>query len=170
VRCLFECLEPSAAAAGGWYPQSIISRQELLTRTTAIKSYLEEMTPLVDKAVIHGTRKVQVSLYEELGKLFERFGKWATAGNGQKPEAGELQGSLMALAQKMLCREIDISIETIRMGRAQAAAAYVTASQQMGLEVSQALQESVKTWRDGERSGPVQQILNQVLGDLAVLR
>ncbi|KAF4163307.1 hypothetical protein CNMCM6936_000934 [Aspergillus lentulus] len=152
VRCLFECLEPSAAAAG------------------AIKSYLEVMTPLIDKAVMHGTRKVQISLYEELGKLFERFGKWATAGNGQKPEAGELQGPFVALAQKMLCREIDMSIETIRKGRAQAAAAYVTVSQQMGLEVSQALQESVKTWRDGERSGPVQQILNQVLGDLAVLR
>ncbi|EAW15874.1 ECM29 family proteasome component [Aspergillus fischeri NRRL 181] len=170
VRCLFECLEPSAAAAGGWYPQSIVFFQDLLTWRTAIKSYLEEMTPLIEKAVMHGTRKVQISLYEELGKLFERFGKWATAGNGQKPEAGELQGPLVAVAQKMLCREIDMSIETIRMGRAQAAAAYVTLSQQMGLGVSQALQESVKTWRDGERSGPVQQILNQVLGDLAVLR
>jgi proteasome component ECM29 len=25
VGCLFECLEPSATAARGWYPQSIIS-------------------------------------------------------------------------------------------------------------------------------------------------
>lgn len=170
MECLFECLEPSAAAVGGWYPQLIVFCQEMLTRTTAIRTDLGEMTPLIDKAVIHGTRKVQVSLYDELGKLFQRFGKWATAGNGQKPEVGELQGPLVAFAQKMLCREIDMSIETIRMGRAQAAAAYVTVCQQMGLEVSQALQESVKTWRDGERSGPVQQVLNQVLGDLAGLR
>ncbi|KAH3247679.1 hypothetical protein KXW31_001125 [Aspergillus fumigatus] len=151
VRCLFECFEPSAAAAG------------------AIKSYLEEMTPLIEKAVVHGTRKVQISLYEELGKLFERFRKWATAGNGQKPEAGELQGPLVALAQKMLCREIDMSIENIRMGRAQAAAAYVALSQQMELDVTQALQDSVKTWKDSERSGLVQQVLNQILTDLAVL-
>lgn len=127
------------------------------------------MTLLIEKAVVHGTRKVQISLYEELGKLFERFRKWATAGNGQKPEAGELQGPLVALAQKMLCREIDMSIENIRMGRAQAAAAYVALSQQMELDVTQALQDSVKTWKDSERSGLVQQVLNQILTDLAVL-
>ncbi|EAW11143.1 ECM29 family proteasome component [Aspergillus clavatus NRRL 1] len=132
-----------------------------------LAAYLEDMAPVIDKAVSHGGRKVQTTLYAELGKLFGRVEKRASSAddkNDKNLEPREMQGPLAALAEKMLCREIDVSIESIRMGRAQAATAYITMCRAMEMEISEQVQRSIKTWRDGERSGPVQQVLNQILG------
>lgn len=72
----------------------------------------------------------------------------------------------MTLAGDLLNREVDVSVETIRKERAQAAIAYIVLCQQRGLEMHGALRESVQNWRAGERSGPVQQILDQALAKL----
>lgn len=71
------------------------------------------------------------------------------------------------LAGELLVREVDVSVEAIRRERAQASVAYIVLSQQRGLEVNGALRESIQTWRAGERSGQVQQILDQGLAKLA---
>jgi len=70
------------------------------------------------------------------------------------------------LAGELLTREIDVSVETIRTERAQAAIAYIVLSQQRGFEINEALCQSIQSWRARERSGPVQQILDQALAKL----
>ena len=71
------------------------------------------------------------------------------------------------LAGELLAREVDVSVEAIRRERAQASVTYIVLSQQRGFEVNRALRESIQTWRAGERSGQVQQILDQGLAKLA---
>ncbi|KAI9923627.1 hypothetical protein ASPWEDRAFT_38385 [Aspergillus wentii DTO 134E9] len=142
IKCLMQCINPAAHESG------------------AMNTYLADMTPVASKALKNGGRNVQTTLYEELRILFTRLAEWIS-----QPDS-KLQEPLAALADGLLCREIDTSVEAIRKEHAQAAAAYVTLGQQTGFGVSEQLQESIKAWRDGERSGTVQHFLDQALAKL----
>lgn len=132
----------------------------------AVQTYLTDLIPVADKALRNGGRTVQAPLYEELRQLLTRLEEWTSPSDGRGVDVHSLQGPLSTLAGELLTREIDVPVETIRTERAQAAIAYIVLSQQRGFEVNEALRQSIQTWRAGERSGPVQQILDQALAKL----
>ncbi|KAK1143793.1 proteasome component M29 [Aspergillus melleus] len=149
VKCLLQCFNPASCGS-----------------TESTTGHLLQTKTLLHRVVRGGGRNVQVTLYEQLRLLFNRLEEWAPANAGEPLHPRELQESLAVLAGEMLSCEIDVSAEAIRMGRAQAAASYVTFSQKTGQEVNTALPELLKSWRGAERSGPVQQILDQTLRKL----
>lgn len=132
----------------------------------AIQKYLLDSIPIADKALTNGGRTVQLPFYEELGQLLARFDEWTSPQEGRKVDVHSLQGPLSTLAEELLAREIDVSVESIRRERAQTVVVYIVLCQQRGLEVNNVVRESAQTWRAGERSGPVQQILDQALAKL----
>jgi proteasome component ECM29 len=133
----------------------------LLTEYSAIIGYVSDVKRLVHKALDHGDRNVQVTLYEELRSFFGRTATWAS--QGDEPKLRELQEPLAALAGEMFSREIDVSAEAIRRERAEAAVSYITLCKHTGLEINGELRGLLKAWREVERSGPVQQVLDRAL-------
>lgn len=150
------------------YPHFLIIFENSANRVhrIAIQTYLTDLIPLAEKALRNGGRTVQLPLYEELRLFLTRLDEWTSPQDNQSVDVPSLQGPLMTLAGELLNREVDVSVETIRKERAQAAIAYIVLCQQRGLEMHGALRESVQNWRAGERSGPVQQILDQALAKL----
>lgn len=149
VECLLQCLNPSLKIAA-----------------EVVNGYLAEITPLLQKALGNGGRKVQITLYEQLQSTFRGLETWAPHRGREEPDLREMQGSLAALAGEMFSREIDASAEAIRQGRAQAAASYISLCQQTGLELSGGLQGMLRNWRGAERSGPLQNILDRALDQM----
>ncbi|KAL4808561.1 hypothetical protein BDV18DRAFT_101721 [Aspergillus unguis] len=78
-----------------------------------------------------------------------------------------MHGLLSTLAGDLLCCEIDLSVEAIRRGRAEATTSYVKLCQRTGQKVDPELRASIGGWRREERSGPVKQVLDQAIGQLA---
>lgn len=132
-----------------------------------MNDYLAEITPLLNKALSHGGRKVQVTLYEQLQQVFRGLETWAPHRGSEEPDLRELQGPLSALAGEMFAREIDVSAEAIRKGRAEAAVGYISLCQGHGMEVYGGLREEMQRWRAGERSGPLQSLLDRGMEKLA---
>jgi proteasome component ECM29 len=135
---------------------------------SALENYLTALKPNINRSVRLGERQVQISLYEELRLLFTQLSTLASEGkNGELNRLGEIHGLLATLAGELLSCEIDLSVEAIRRGRAEATASFVGLSQTAGREIDTELRRSIADWRKGERSGPVRQILDQVMGQLA---
>ncbi|KKK24759.1 hypothetical protein AOCH_002222 [Aspergillus ochraceoroseus] len=155
VKCLLQCFNPAAFQA------STQPQQEDEVHS-ALKGYLAELPPTLDKALKRGDKNVQITLYEELHLLLNRLGTRTS----NHDRLGAIQGELATLVGGILSYEIDGSVEAIRKGRAQASASYVGMCQETGLEIDAGLRARVAGWRDGERSGPVRQVLDQVMGQL----
>ncbi|RJE26584.1 Proteasome component Ecm29 [Aspergillus sclerotialis] len=152
VKCLLQCFNPrscSSAAEGRTHSES--------------KEYLTRMTSMIGIALGDGGRHVQITLYEELQAFFIRIHDWVSQDSNEKTDLRKLEEPLTGLAEQMFSRQIDASIERIRKNRAQAALAYISLSQQVRLMVFKGLDEFLKTWRDGERSRPVQETLEEAL-------
>ncbi|KAF5865639.1 proteasome component M29 [Aspergillus alliaceus] len=148
VKCLLQCINLTTDASA-----------------QVINDYVSEIKRLILKILSRGGRNVQLTLYEELRMFFSRVATWASASHSED-KLREIQKPLTSLAGEMFSREIDGSAEAIRRERAQAAASYIALCKQTGLEISEDLFRLFKTWREGERSGPVQQILDQALAKL----
>lgn len=123
------------------------------------------MASNIDKVLKNSGRPVQITLYEELPGVFTRISEWAQT-DGKKPDLSQLEEPLWKLAAELVDRQVDTTVENIRKGRAQAAVAYISLSQQAGLKVNEGLGGSIRTWREGERAKPVQQILDEALRKL----
>ncbi|OGM40866.1 proteasome component (Ecm29) [Aspergillus bombycis] len=151
VRCLLQCINITCAASA-----------------EATNSYVSEVKRLLHEASDNGGRTVQIALYEELRMFFSRAATGALEAQSKEPKLGELQKSLATLAGEMLSRQIDVTAEAIRRERAQAAMSFITLFKQLdiGLDIGGELCGLLKTWREGERSGPVQQVLDQALARL----
>ncbi|CEN61536.1 hypothetical protein ASPCAL08190 [Aspergillus calidoustus] len=161
VKCLVQCFSPVVVQAVQAATKGQIDR-------SALENYLTALKPNINRAVGLGERQVQISLYEELRLLFTQLSTWASEGkNGELNRLGEMHGLLATLAGELLSCEIDLSVEAIRRGRAEATASFVGLSQTAGREIDTELRRSIADWRKGERSGPVKQILDQVMGQLA---
>ncbi|KAE8376836.1 proteasome stabiliser-domain-containing protein [Aspergillus bertholletiae] len=151
VKCLFQCINLTCAISA-----------------EATDSYVSGVKQLVHKAVDKGGRNVQITLYEELRMFFSRVATGALKSHGEEPKLRNLQSSLATLTGEMLSLQIDLTAEAIRRERAQAAMSYITLCKQLetGLDIDGKLCELLRTWREGERSGPVQQVLDQALAKL----
>lgn len=123
------------------------------------------MTSMIGLALGNGGRHVQIVLYEELDGFFTGVHDWVSE-DSKKPDSSKLEEPLTGLAEELLLRQIDSSVEKIRASRAQAVLAYISLSQAAGLQVVKGLGETIKTWREGERSRPVQQRLEEALRKL----
>lgn len=167
VKCLLQCFNPALQIPSGGKITAIWRSSCMLITFTAMKGYLDEVTRVLSTALKQSGRHVQKTLFEELENLVKNLNTWITEQGSQKSNLDELQGPLAALVGSLLSAEIDASVEGIRRGRAQAAVAYITLCRQAGLEVDGTIARMVPSWREAERSGPVQQVLDQALSMLA---
>ncbi|KAE8414924.1 proteasome stabiliser-domain-containing protein [Aspergillus pseudocaelatus] len=151
VKCLLQCINLTCAAP-----------------VEATNNYVSDVKRLLHEALDNGGRNVQITLYEELRMFSSRVSTGVLESQDKGPKLRELQISLAALASEMLSRQIDVSAEAIRRERAQAAMSYITFCKQLdiGLDIDGELCGLLKTWRESERSGPVQQVLDQALARL----
>lgn len=129
---------------------------------------MSDIKRLLHETLDSGGRNVQITLYEQLRMFFSRVTTGALESHDEEPKLRKVQKSLAALAGEMLSRQIDVTAEAIRRERAQAAMSYIMLCRQLdiGLDIDGELCELLKSWRKGERSGPVQQALDQALARL----
>ncbi|KAL4868767.1 hypothetical protein BDV12DRAFT_168978 [Aspergillus spectabilis] len=156
VKCLLQSFSPAVQAV-----------QAPSEGHTAQDGYLTELKSNIRRALKLGGKTVQISLYEELRLLFTQLSTWASKGNSEANHLRDIHGILATLAGELLPSETDLSVEAIRKGRAEATASYVKLCQQTGREIDPELRKSIAEWRKEERSGPVRQVLDQVIGQLA---
>ncbi|KAL4783488.1 proteasome stabiliser-domain-containing protein [Aspergillus varians] len=156
VKCLLQCFIPAVQA-----------EQAPSEGRTTLDGYLAELKSNIRRATKHGGKQVQISLFEELRLLFTQLNTWASEGDSEANHLREIHGLLATLAGELLSCEIDLSVEAIRRGRAEATASYVKLCQQTGQKIDPGLRKSVGDWRKEERSGPVRQVLDGVIGQLA---
>ena len=126
----------------------------MLSLTTVLGEYVEQMTGLLDQVFQHGGRQVISTGYEELRAFFTRVDTWISESSGEV--------SLTALAN-LLTGELDGSVESIRKGRAEAILAYLKLPTQ---GVPDTLTAELRGWRASERSGGVQRVLDEALAHL----
>ncbi|KAL2007106.1 hypothetical protein VTN00DRAFT_8544 [Thermoascus crustaceus] len=138
----------------------------VLVPTRALKDYLSEMTPIIEDALRHGGKTVQATLYEGLKALFDKLDERLSRIDDRDMDPSQLEASLVALADRLLFREVDLPLETIRTKRAQATAGYITVCQRVKFRVPETPRQRIVAWLGQERSGPVQRILSQALGKL----
>ncbi|KAB8200635.1 proteasome stabiliser-domain-containing protein [Aspergillus parasiticus] len=151
VKCLLQCINLACAASA-----------------EATNNSVSDIKRLLHETLDCGGRNVQITLYEQLRMFFSRVTTGALESHDEEPKLRKLQKSLAALAGEMLSRQIDVTAEAIRRERAQAAMSYIMLCRQLdiGLDIDGELCELLKSWRKGERSGPVQQALDQALARL----
>ncbi|KAE8319622.1 proteasome stabiliser-domain-containing protein [Aspergillus transmontanensis] len=151
VKCLLQCINLTCAASA-----------------EATNNSVSDIKRLLHETLDSGGRNVQITLYEQLRMFFSRVTTGALESHDEEPKLRKLQESLAALAGEMLSRQIDVTAEAIRRERAQAAMSYIMLCRQLdiGLDIDGELCELLKSWRKGERSGPVQQALDQALARL----
>jgi proteasome component ECM29 len=142
---------------------------KLLTEITVLKEHLSKIPALIGEVSKTGSRPVQDALYTGLGSVFGKFrSQWSQRANNDQPlsDASELKESLEELADRLLFREFDLSVESLRTKRAQAADEYITAFRQAGFGVRDPVRLSIERWLIQERAEPVQRILNSALRKL----
>ncbi|KAB8240591.1 proteasome stabiliser-domain-containing protein [Aspergillus flavus] len=151
VKCLLQCINLTCAASA-----------------EATNNSMSDIKRLLHETLDSGGRNVQITLYEQLRMFFSRVTTGALESHDEEPKLRKVQKSLAALAGEMLSRQIDVTAEAIRRERAQAAMSYIMLCRQLdiGLDIDGELCELLKSWRKGERSGPVQQALDQALARL----
>ncbi|KAL3470662.1 proteasome stabiliser-domain-containing protein [Aspergillus californicus] len=153
VKCLLQCFS------------SVV--QTTTKDRSALEGYLTDVKPNIRKAMELGGKHVQISLYNELRHVFAQLSTWASGGESEANTLREVHGLLATLAGDLLCCNIDLSVEAIRRGRAEATASYIKLCQQAGRKIDGKMRNSITDWRKEERSGPVRQVLDQVIGQLA---
>lgn len=124
------------------------------------------MTPIIEDALRHGGKTVQATLYEGLKALFDKLDERLSRIDDRDMDPSQLKASLVALADRLLFREVDLPLETTRTKRAQATVGYITVCQRVKFRVSETQRQRIVAWLGQERSGPVQRILSQALGKL----
>lgn len=163
VECLLHCCQPvSHQSASGRFPCSRSVSLSGANNDPVVQEHLEGIVPNLRRAMGRGGRNVQTTLYRELCAVLDQLGRWQASQGGEVDLRGP-QKALAALASEMLSRDIDTSLEKVRLGRAQATASYVKLCAQMRCPVDETLWKTIQTWRDGERSGLVQQVLDRAL-------
>ncbi|CAL5867715.1 uncharacterized protein PFLUO_LOCUS1934 [Penicillium psychrofluorescens] len=159
AQCLLQCFSaspatqegPSAPAAGGKSPSVLPAP---LSQTTVLGKNMERITGPLDQALAHGGRPVARAIYDHLPGAFTRVDQRAR-------DDSSLAVALTALAEALLLRDLDGSVEALRKGRAEATLAYLKL-RPPGIPAT--LGETLRAWRNGERSASVQGILDQALG------
>ncbi|KAI9373321.1 proteasome stabiliser-domain-containing protein [Aspergillus egyptiacus] len=175
VKCLLQCFSPAMQVSTKG-EKSLFASEKLCQWANesiytvdhrGLETYLTNAKPYFRKAIKWGGKQVQISLYNELRLLFTQLSTWASTGESECNTLREIYGLLATLAGELLFCEIDLSVEAIRRGRAEATASYIKLCQQTGQEMDPGLRKAITDWRKEERSGFIRQVLDQVIGQLA---
>jgi hypothetical protein len=137
---------------------------------------------MVEELIKVGGRKVYETLFTQLKSFFGRITNTPqasttttststpttsspspTGGVGIPKGSNELGESARNLADRLLFRSWDLSIEASRTLRARAADEYITACKRGGFPVSERATPCLQEWLKLERAGPVQGILSGAL-------
>ncbi|KAJ9242013.1 hypothetical protein DTO169E5_3234 [Paecilomyces variotii] len=146
VHCLLHCFNPA-----------------IQTSTSALKDYLTELLPVSEKAVQNGGRAVHATVYDGLQGLFGKLEKRFSSAEAPRSDLADLEATVIALANGLLFRDVDLPGETTRIQRAQAMVAYIAICRKVPYIVSQEQRQLLRAWHGRERSGPVQRILTQAI-------
>ncbi|KAK2738268.1 proteasome component M29 [Myotisia sp. PD_48] len=155
VECILQSLNPS------------VSQQSLI-------EYLVQVTPLVEKAIIHGGKHVYPVLYDGLNTVFERLNEQLTKEHDQpqsqsesplQPSA-EFNTALLAFANKLLFCEVELTIESTRNKRAQATVLFAKACKQLSNPSKTTHIETINEWKARERSEQVLVLLNEAISEM----
>lgn len=124
----------------------------------ALKGYLSQIIPVVEKALRNGGKEVQGVLYEQLKGFFDKLKDWCSV---QHDETSDLESPFIDFSAKLLFGPTDISLEAIRSKRATAAVAFLSVCEQGKFKVPPTIHQTIAEWVKQERSEPVQRILQQ---------
>ena len=114
----------------------------------------------MEEALQGSKRSVQAALYDGLLVLFNRI-KIQLSGLDPLP-LGELESPLTDLVNRLLLRDMNLTIEANRAKRARAAEGYILLCHQLGFSLTEALRQSIVAWLAQERSEPVRRTLSEV--------
>ncbi|KAK5796780.1 hypothetical protein VI817_006064 [Penicillium citrinum] len=149
VQCLIQCLNPSTSGSG-----QVSVR--MLSLTTVLGEGIRQVTGPVDDGLRHGGREVVSRVYRELQGFFERVGECEWAGDGGEGLMGPL-GEMVGL----IIREGD-AVESVRKGRAEVVLKFLRMRREVR-GVPDGLDEALRGWRESERAGGVQQVLDECI-------
>jgi len=131
--------------------------------TTALNEYLATILPIVEEALRGSKRSVQAALYDGLLVLFDRIRvRLSEPDNAQPLHLGELEAPLTDLVNRLLLRDVNLTIEANRAKRARATEGYIALCRQLGFSLTEALRQFIATWMAQERSQPVRHTLSEV--------
>ena len=131
--------------------------------TPALNEYLATLLPIVEEALQGSNRSVQAALYDGLLVFFDRIRvRLSEPDNAQPLHLGELEAPLTDLVNRLLLRDVDLTIEANRAKRARAAEGYIALCRQLGFPPTKALRQSIAAWLAQERSQPVRRTLNEI--------
>lgn len=103
------------------------------------------------------------NLYTGLRAVFTRAGKLLLSPTEQTPKGESVKNVLRILADQLLFRDLNPSVESLRTKRAQAADEFITIAREAGVEVGEKERHWVGQWLAQERAGPIQRILEAAL-------
>lgn len=186
VQCLIQCLNPSTSGSGqGEFKffffiivvhdflhfYTLLSDSlhfytfcfffllvsvRMLSLTTVLGEGIRQVTGPVDDGLRHGGREVVSRVYRELQGFFERVGECEWAGDGGEGLMGPL-GEMVGL----IIREGD-AVESVRKGRAEVVLKFLRMRREVR-GVPDGLDEALRGWRESERAGGVQQVLDECI-------
>lgn len=187
VQCLIQCLNPSTSGSGQgefkffflllllsmiFYTFTLycltvytfthfvffflLVSVRMLSLTTVLGEGIRQVTGPVDDGLRHGGREVVSRVYRELQGFFERVGECEWAGDGGEGLMGPL-GEMVGL----IIREGD-AVESVRKGRAEVVLKFLRMRREVR-GVPDGLDEALRGWRESERAGGVQQVLDECI-------
>ncbi|KAG5290221.1 proteasome component ECM29 [Histoplasma ohiense] len=147
VECIFNCVNSTISLP-------------------VLADHISQINPVIDKAVTYGGKPIYSIMYSGLKSSFEKLGAEVS-----KPDSKLLNGksttefrtALLSLADQLLFRGLNLSVENTRHSRAQAALAYIQICNGFEIKIPDEQRQQVEEWLATERSRQVQVTLRQVL-------
>lgn len=105
-------------------------------------------------------------MYSGLKSSFEKLGAEVSKPDSKLPNGKsttEFRTALLSLADQLLFRDLNLSVENTRHSRAQAALAYIQICNGIEIKIADEQRQQVEEWLATERSRQVQVALRQVL-------
>jgi proteasome component ECM29 len=133
-----------------------------------LEKHVRTIPAIFEEALKGSTRPVLDALYTELRALFRRIGG-ALSLEERRPALSAdrlLESSMQMLAEGLLFRNLDPSVESLRSKRAQAADEYITVARRARFGVRETARQWIETWLAQERVERIQHILRGSLGKL----
>ncbi|WEW60338.1 hypothetical protein PRK78_005823 [Emydomyces testavorans] len=141
VECLLKCLDPSA-------PYAVLGEQ------------ISQSVSLIETALVNGGKATYQVLFDGLKSFFNRV--LALSADSIR----ECESAFTALASRLLFRDMEITVETARVKRAQAVDSFAAVCERGTFECGPEWVSTIEGWNAAERSAQVKRILSEVAGKM----
>ncbi|EER42677.1 proteasome component [Histoplasma capsulatum H143] len=131
-----------------------------------LADHISQINPVIDKAVTYGGKPIYSIMCSGLKSSFEKLGAEISNPDSKLPNGKsttEFRTALLSLADQLLFRGLNLSVENTRHSRAQAALAYIQICNGIEIKIPDEQRQQVEEWLATERSRQVQVALRQVL-------